>query len=71
MAPKPRLSLFALVVCGLALVAAVVSFAKGSWPVGVLWILMAGLASNMAWYYVRRARLEQAAARANDGLSRE
>ncbi|MFD5553122.1 hypothetical protein ACFWIA_04685 [Streptomyces sp. NPDC127068] len=51
-----RLALFALVVCLLAVAAAVVSFVNGSW-LGVLWVLMAGLSSNMAWYYVRRDRL--------------
>jgi hypothetical protein len=33
----------------------VVSFVQGSW-LGVIWILMAGVASNMAWYYVRKAK---------------
>jgi hypothetical protein len=55
MARLPRLALFAVVVCLLAVAAAVVSFARGS-LLGVVWVLMAGVASNMAWYYVRRAR---------------
>ncbi|MTE18782.1 hypothetical protein F0L17_06460 [Streptomyces sp. TRM43335] len=63
--PPRRLSAFALVVCGLAVVAALVAFVKGAWPVGVVWILMAGLSSNMAWYYVRRDRLERASAQVN------
>ncbi|WP_037732385.1 hypothetical protein [Streptomyces megasporus] len=63
--PSRRLSVFALVVCGLAVVAAVVSFVKGAWLVGVVWVLMAGLSSNMAWYYVRRDRLARATAEAN------
>ncbi|GAA3617866.1 hypothetical protein ACG5V6_10995 [Streptomyces chitinivorans] len=67
--PTRRLPLFALVVCGLAVVAAVVSFVRGAWPVGIVWVLLAGLSSNMAWYYVRRARLERASAEAN-GVSR-
>ena len=50
-----RLALFAVVVCALAVAAAVVSFVNGLW-LGALWLLLAGLASNMAWYYVRRAR---------------
>ncbi|PIM72877.1 hypothetical protein CTU88_03295 [Streptomyces sp. JV178] len=54
----PRLALYALVVCLLAITAAVVSFARGSW-LGVVWVLMAGLSSNMTWYYVRRAKLER------------
>lgn len=51
----PRLALCALAVCVLAVAAAVVSFVQGSW-LGVIWVLLAGLSSNMAWYYVRRAR---------------
>jgi hypothetical protein len=51
----PRLALYALVVCLLAVTAAVVSFVKGN-MLGILWIMMAGLASNMCWYYVRKAR---------------
>ncbi|GAA4922081.1 hypothetical protein ACFPM3_02145 [Streptomyces coeruleoprunus] len=51
----PRLSLYTLVVCVLAVVAAVVSFAQGSW-LGVVWVLLAGVSSNMAWYYWRRSR---------------
>ncbi|MDG5804244.1 hypothetical protein ACFZCL_41940 [Streptomyces sp. NPDC008159] len=59
--PMPRLALYALVVCLLAITAAVVSFARGSW-LGVVWVLMAGLSSNMTWYYVRRAKLERQSA---------
>lgn len=59
----PRLALYALAVCVLAVAAAVVSFARGSW-IGVVWILLAGISSNMAWYYLRKARLERAATRA-------
>ncbi|MCM2579362.1 hypothetical protein [Streptomyces meridianus] len=54
----PRLAVFALVVCALAVAAAVVSFARGS-LLGIAWILMAGVSSNMAWYYVRRLRAER------------
>ncbi|MFD6422080.1 hypothetical protein [Streptomyces sp. NPDC060198] len=52
----PRIALYSLVVCVLAVVAAAVSFAQGS-LLGILWVLVAGLSSNMAWYYVRRHRL--------------
>ncbi|MEV4949843.1 hypothetical protein [Streptomyces sp. NPDC053755] len=55
--PMPRLALYALAVCALAVVAAVVSFVSGSW-LGVIWVLLAGLSSNMAWYYLRRARIQ-------------
>ncbi|MFE4861652.1 hypothetical protein [Streptomyces sp. NPDC056670] len=57
----PRLALYALVVCVLAVVAAVVSFAQGSW-LGIIWVLLVGLSSNMCWYYLRRGRAERAAA---------
>ncbi|MDT0571175.1 hypothetical protein RM704_27565 [Streptomyces sp. DSM 3412] len=57
----PRLAVYALVVCLLAITAAVVSFSRGSW-LGVVWVLMAGLSSNMTWYYVRKAKLERSAA---------
>ncbi|MFE9095388.1 hypothetical protein [Streptomyces sp. NPDC007264] len=51
----PRPALLALTFCVLATAAAVVSFARGAW-VGVVWVLLAGLTSNMAWYSFRRAR---------------
>ncbi|MGW8376443.1 hypothetical protein [Streptomyces sp. ODS28] len=51
---------YAVVVCLLAVAAAVVSFAKGSW-LGIVWVLLAGLTSNMAWYYVKRARAARTA----------
>ncbi|WEO97784.1 hypothetical protein A6P39_029315 [Streptomyces sp. FXJ1.172] len=50
-----RLALYALAVCVLAVAAAVVSFVQGSW-LGIVWVLLAGLSSNMAWYYLRRGR---------------
>ncbi|MFC6062213.1 hypothetical protein [Streptomyces ochraceiscleroticus] len=59
--PARRLAVFALVVCVLAVVAAVVSFAAGN-LIGIAWVLMAGVSSNMAWFYLRRAKLERAAA---------
>ncbi|MFI1965381.1 hypothetical protein ACH429_14925 [Streptomyces pathocidini] len=60
----PRLALFALAVCVLTTVAAVVSFVQGSWLVGVVWIMMAGVSSNMTWFSVRRARAQRAEAAA-------
>ncbi|MHB9754101.1 hypothetical protein ACYBSK_06980 [Streptomyces sp. BYX5S] len=58
----PRIALFALVVCVLAVAAAVVSFVEGSF-LGIVWVLIAGITSNMTWFYVRRAKLEKRAAR--------
>ncbi|MEU4104278.1 hypothetical protein ACFY8X_08155 [Streptomyces tanashiensis] len=55
--PMPRLALYALVVCALAVAAAVVSFVEGSF-LGIVWVLLAGLSSNMAWYYIRRAKVQ-------------
>ncbi|MEU7294629.1 MULTISPECIES: hypothetical protein [Streptomyces] len=57
----PRLALYALVVCALAVTAAVVSFVEGSF-LGIVWVLLAGLSSNMAWYHIRRAKIEKTAA---------
>ncbi|MFC8824355.1 hypothetical protein ACFT9I_03240 [Streptomyces sp. NPDC057137] len=59
--PMPRLALYALVVCLLSVVAAVLSFTRGSGWLGVVWVLLAGLSSNMAWYYRRRAKAAQGA----------
>lgn len=50
-----RLALYALAVCLLAVAAAVISFLQGSW-LGIVWVLLAGLSSNMAWYYGRRGK---------------
>lgn len=55
----PRLALFALVVCVLALAAAVLSFTRGSF-LGIVWIMMAGVSSNIAWFYIRKARVQRA-----------
>ncbi|GGW42831.1 hypothetical protein FHS32_005704 [Streptomyces albaduncus] len=49
-----RLGLYALAVCVLAVAAAVVSFVRGSVFIGIVWVLLAGLSSNMTWYYVKR-----------------
>ncbi|MFE3829131.1 hypothetical protein [Streptomyces sp. NPDC059092] len=57
----PRLALYALAVCVLTTAAAVVSFVQGQW-LGVVWVLLAGLSSNMAWYYARKAKADRAAA---------
>ncbi|GGQ16377.1 hypothetical protein [Streptomyces roseolilacinus] len=51
----PRLALYTLAVCVLATVAAVVSFVQGS-RLGIVWVLLAGVSSNMTWYYWRRSR---------------
>ncbi|RYJ22025.1 hypothetical protein CU044_6076 [Streptomyces sp. L-9-10] len=56
----PRLALYALAVCVLTVAAAVFSFVQGNW-FGIVWVLLAGLSSNMAWYYVRKAKAERAA----------
>ncbi|MFC8345196.1 hypothetical protein [Streptomyces sp. GKU 895] len=52
----PRLALYALIVCLLAVAAAVVSFVQGSF-LGIVWVLIAGLSSNMCWYYVKRGKV--------------
>lgn len=49
------IALAATLLCLLAATAAVISFANGS-LLGIVWVLLAGLTSNMAWYYGRRAR---------------
>ncbi|MFD6275706.1 hypothetical protein ACFWFI_09055 [Streptomyces sp. NPDC060209] len=56
----PRLALYASIVCVLAVAAAVVSFVEGS-LLGIVWVLLAGLSSNMAWFYVRKHRAESRA----------
>ncbi|WP_175548703.1 hypothetical protein [Mangrovactinospora gilvigrisea] len=45
-----------LALCVVAVVAAVVSFTAGDWPLGIVWILIAGLGSNLALFQVRRSR---------------
>jgi hypothetical protein len=60
----PRLAVYSLIVCLLAVAAAVVSFVNGS-LLGIVWVLLAGLTSNMWWYYRRKAKFDAAnAARA-------
>lgn len=58
--PTRRLAYYALAVCVLSVAAAVVSFVQGSW-LGVVWVLLAGLSSNMTWYYARRGRVRDRA----------
>ncbi|MFD8707744.1 hypothetical protein ACFV1W_35055 [Kitasatospora sp. NPDC059648] len=59
----PRTSLFALLVVVLALAAAVVSVVQGFW-LGLVWLPLAGVASNVLWMNRRRAKLAEAAERA-------
>ncbi|CAL9547739.1 hypothetical protein SUDANB171_04354 [Streptomyces sp. enrichment culture] len=49
-----RLALYALAVCVLAVAAAVVSFAQANF-LGIVWVLIAGLSSNIAWFAHKRA----------------
>ncbi|MDQ0602322.1 hypothetical protein QF037_006667 [Streptomyces canus] len=58
----PRLALYALIVCLLAVAAAVVSFSRGS-LLGIVWVLIVGLSSNMCWYYVKRGKAEKSVSR--------
>ncbi|MET9698775.1 hypothetical protein ABZY31_17870 [Streptomyces sp. NPDC006529] len=57
----PRLAVFALIVCALSVAAAVVAFVEGSF-LGIVWVLLAGVTSNMAWFYLRKDRLSRRAA---------
>ncbi|WP_433547936.1 hypothetical protein ACQPZG_24855 [Streptomyces sp. CA-294286] len=59
----PRLALYALIVCVLSVAAAVVSFVEGN-LLGIVWILLAGVSSNMAWYYLRKAKADREASSA-------
>lgn len=56
----PRNALYASIVFVLAVAAAVVSFVQGNW-LGVVWVLLAGLSSNIAWFYLRKERIARAA----------
>ncbi|WP_225830887.1 hypothetical protein [Streptomyces sp. NK08204] len=51
----PRIAYYTLAVCLLTVAAAVVSFSRGSW-LGIFWVLMAGVSSNMTWYYYKRGK---------------
>ncbi|MFB8237276.1 hypothetical protein ACFC58_12070 [Kitasatospora purpeofusca] len=57
----PRTSVLASLVVVLALAAAVVSLVQGWW-IGLVWLPMAGIASNVLWMNVRREKLARAAA---------
>jgi membrane protein implicated in regulation of membrane protease activity len=52
----PRFTLLAFILAALALAAAVVSVFAGFW-LGLGFILLAGLSSNIGWVQWRRARL--------------
>ncbi|MBB1256208.1 hypothetical protein [Streptomyces alkaliterrae] len=62
----PRIAVYALLTCVLALAAAVLSFANGSW-LGIVWVMVLGVSSNIAWFYWRKAQMDRqrAAAVAN------
>ncbi|MFF2148007.1 hypothetical protein [Kitasatospora sp. NPDC058190] len=62
----PRTSLIALIVTVLALAAAVVSVIAGFW-IGLIWLPLAGVASNVLWLNRRKAKLAEAAAAAEQG----
>jgi hypothetical protein len=51
----PRFALLAFVLAALAMAAAVVSVLAGFW-IGLAWVLLAGIASNIGWVQLRRAR---------------
>ena len=57
-----RLAVLALLVLVLSVTAAVIAFVMGDVLVGVVWILLVGLSSNMGWYYLRRMRRASGAA---------
>jgi hypothetical protein len=52
----PRNALLAFVLAVLALVAAVVSVLAGFW-IGLVWVLLAGISSNIGWVQWRRAQV--------------
>ncbi|WP_030246691.1 hypothetical protein [Streptomyces sp. NRRL S-350] len=56
----PRTSLLALIVVVLALAAAVFSLTQGLW-LGLVWLPLAGVASNVVWLNRRRAKIAEAA----------
>jgi len=51
----PRLYVLLFILSALALVAAVVSVLAGFW-IGLAWLLLAGITSNMGWVQWRRSR---------------
>ena len=54
--PLPRVALLAFVLAALALLAAVVSVFAGFW-LGLIWVLLAGISSNIGWVQWRRSRV--------------
>jgi len=52
----PRFSILLFVLSALAVVAAVVSVLAGFW-IGLAWLLLAGITSNIGWVQWRRARV--------------
>lgn len=56
-----RLAALALAACLLATTAAVVALVQGNW-LGVVWVLLAGVSSNVAWSHVAFRRRERAEA---------
>ncbi|MER7769712.1 hypothetical protein [Kitasatospora sp. NPDC096140] len=59
----PRTSVLALTVVVLALAAAVFSLTQGLW-LGLIWLPLAGVASNVVWLNRRRAKIAEATAAA-------
>jgi hypothetical protein len=53
----PRFALLAFVLAALALLAAVVSVLAGFW-IGLAWVLLAGISSNIGWVQWRRTRAQ-------------
>ena len=51
----PRFSVLLFILSALAVVAAVVSVLAGFW-IGLAWLLLAGITSNIGWVQWRRAR---------------
>jgi hypothetical protein len=51
----PRLAVYAFFVFALPAASAAVSFVQGR-MIGIVWVLLAGLSSNMAWFSLRGAR---------------
>ena len=51
----PRFSVLLFILSALAVVAAVVSVLAGFW-IGLAWLLLAGITSNMGWVQWRRTR---------------
>lgn len=63
--PSRTVAVAATALCLLAATAAVTAFLNGHW-LGVVWVLLAGVTSNMAWYHWRRLRAASTAAEAGE-----